>query len=401
MPVTVQIPTPLRKFTGGTQTVELPASALPELLDELSSRFPEISKHLRDDRGEVRRFVNIYVNDEDIRFLGGAAYRFRDGDTVLLVPSIAGGAAKTLRVMKFGGSSLIDSAAIRHVTNVIRDEIEEGLPLIVCSACGGVTNSLIEIADLVRDGKIDRALWTFDAVTERHRVVANELGGADGSLVVFGEIEELAIGVREHIFGRHNTEHDAAWRDEVVSHGERMSVRLVAAALREIGVAADAIDASSVIVTDEAFGSATPLRRETLQRAAETIAPLLSAGIVPVVTGFIGATRAGKTTTLGRNSSDFSATVLADAIDADEVSIWTDVDGVFDCDPRLTAGQATLLDELSYEEAMELAQRGAKVLHPRTIEPLIEKKIALRIRNTFNHQHPGTWIGPGVRSFAG
>jgi len=187
----------------------------------------------------------------------------------------------------------------------------------------------------------------------------------------------------------------------VLSHGERVSVRLVAAALRETGVASEALDASSVIVTDAKFGSATPLRSETRQRAAETIAPLLSAGIVPVITGFIGATRDGKITTLGRNSSDFSAAVLADAIDADEVSIWTDVDGVFDCDPRVASGEARLLEELSYDEAIALAQRGAKVLHPRTIEPLIEKEIALRIRNTFNHRHRGTWIGPGVRSLAG
>jgi len=199
MPVTVQIPTALRKFTGGTQTVELPASALPELLDELGNRFPEISKHLRDDHGEVRRFVNIYVNDEDIRFLGGANYRFRDGDSVLLVPSIAGGAGKPVQVMKFGGSSLIDAAAIRHVTKIIREEIEEGVRLIVCSACGGVTNSLVEIADLVRDGKTDRAIRAFDAVTERHRMIANEFGGAGDHLATVGEIEELAFAARERI----------------------------------------------------------------------------------------------------------------------------------------------------------------------------------------------------------
>ena len=401
MPVTVQIPTALRKFTGGTQTVELPASALPELLDELSSRFPEISKHLRDDRGEVRRFVNIYVNDEDIRFLGGANYRFRDGDNVLLVPSIAGGAPETVRVMKFGGSSLIDAAAIRHVANIIREEALEGRLLIVCSACGGVTNCLVEIADLVRDHKIDQALRAFDAITERHLAIANKLSSADDSRTLVDEIEELSGDTRELITGARNAEHDAAWRDAILSHGERVSVRLVAAALCRIGVAAEAIDASSVIVTDEAFGAATPLRGETRQQASERLEPLLSAGILPVITGFIGATRAGKITTLGRNSSDFSAAVLADAVDAGELSIWTDVDGVFDCDPRATGGEAILLDELSYDQAIELAERGAKVLHPRTIEPLIEKKISLRIRNTFNHRHSGTWIGAGARSLVG
>jgi aspartate kinase len=401
MPVTVQIPTALRKFTGGTQTIELPASALPELLDELSSRFPEISKHLRDDRGEVRRFVNIYVNDEDIRFLGGAAYRFRDGDHVLLVPSIAGGAPETAQVMKFGGSSLVDSEAIQHVANIVREEGAEGRLLIVCSACGGVTNCLVEITDLVRDKKTDQALRAFDAVTQRHLTIANALAGADDSRTLVDEIEELAAGARELVAGARTAEHDTAWKDEILSHGERVSVRLVAAALCRLEVAAEAIDASSVIVTDEVFGAATPLREETRQRASERLEPLLSAGILPVITGFIGATRAGKITTLGRNSSDFSASVLADAIDADEVSIWTDVDGVFDCDPRAVGGQAILLDELSYDEAIELAQRGAKVLHPRSIEPLVEKKISLRIRNTFNHRHPGTWIGAGVRSMVG
>ena len=401
MPVIVQIPTALRKFTGGTQTIELPASALPELLDELGNRFPEISKHLRDDRGEVRHFVNIYVNDEDIRFLGGSSYRFRDGDNVLLVPSIAGGAPETVRVMKFGGSSLIDAAAIRHVANIIREEAREGRLLIVCSACGGVTNCLVEIADLVRDEKIDRALRAFDAVTERHLAIANELASVDDSRMLADEIEELAVGMRELIAGACNEENDAAWRDEVLSHGERVSVRLVDAALCRIEVAAEAIDASSVIVTDDVFGAATPLRGETRQQASEKLEPLLSAGILPVITGFIGATRAGKITTLGRNSSDFSAAVLADAIDAEEVSIWTDVDGVFDCDPRATGEQAVLLDELSYDQAIELAERGAKVLHPRSIEPLIEKKISLRIRNTFNHRHPGTWIGAGETSLVG
>ena len=398
MPVTVQIPTALRKFTGGTQTVELPASALPELLDELSSRFPEISKHLRDDRGEVRRFVNIYVNDEDIRFLGGANYRFRDGDNVLLVPSIAGGAPETVRVMKFGGSSLIDAEAIRHVANIIREEAREGRLLIVCSACGGVTNCLVEIADLVRDKKIEKALREFDAITERHLAIAKKLSSADDARTLADEIEDVAAGTRELIAGACSVEDDSASRDEVLSHGERVSVRLVAAALCRIELAAEAIDASSVIVTDGVFGAATPLRGETRQRASERLEPLLSAGILPVITGFIGATRAGKITTLGRNSSDFSAAVLADAIDAEEVSIWTDVDGVFDCDPRAADGEAILLDELSYEAAMQLAERGARVLHPRSIEPLIEKKISLRIRNTFNHRHPGTWIGAGETS---
>jgi aspartate kinase len=173
--------------------------------------------------------------------------------------------------------------------------------------------------------------------------------------------------------------------------GERMSVRLLAAYLRQEGQAAQAIEATDLIITDDNFQSANPLFEETAKKSETCLRPLLMDGKVPIVTGFIGATEDGITTTLGRGGSDYSAAVLGQALKADEVWIWTDVDGVMTADPRLVP-EARTISTLSYREVAELAFYGAKVLHPKTIRPVVENNIPLRIKNTFNPDHAGTLI---------
>ncbi len=167
------------------------------------------------------------------------------------------------------------------------------------------------------------------------------------------------------------------------------------------GIPAEAIDATELIVTTGDFGNAVPIQPQTSQRTQARLGPLLESGVVAVVTGFIGATESGATTTLGRGGSDYSGAILGAALEADEVAIYTDVDGVMTTDPRLVR-DARVIDALSYAEMSELAYFGAKVLHPRAVRPVVERGIPLRIRNTFNPAHPGTLvvqqIAPGGRA---
>ncbi len=181
--------------------------------------------------------------------------------------------------------------------------------------------------------------------------------------------------------------------DAISSLGERMSIHLMAARLQELGQDAEAIEASELILTDDVFNSANPQMDETKAQCAARLQPLLERGEVPVITGFIGATKSGAVTTLGRGGSDYSAGILGAALNADEVWIWTDVNGVMTADPRVAANAQTL-PQLSFREISELAYYGAKVLHPKTIRPVVERGIDLWIKNTFNPTHPGTLIVP-------
>jgi aspartate kinase len=183
--------------------------------------------------------------------------------------------------------------------------------------------------------------------------------------------------------------------DEAVAIGERLSALLLAAWLESTGVRAEAINGSDVIVTDAVFGNASPLMEQTRDKARKALLPLIESGVLPVVTGFNGATLDGRPTTLGRGGSDFSASILAAVLDASELWIWTDVDGVMTADPRLVP-DAAVLDEVTYAEAAELAYNGAKVLHPRTLAPLVQKQIPVWSKNSFAPEKPGTKIVPQV-----
>jgi aspartate kinase len=188
--------------------------------------------------------------------------------------------------------------------------------------------------------------------------------------------------------------------DEAVAIGERLSALLLAAHLDASGVSAEAVNAADLIVTDAVFGNATPLMERTREKARARLLPLLERGVLPIVTGFNGATIDGRPTTLGRGGSDFSASILAAVLDADELWIWTDVDGIMTADPRLVAN-ARVLDAVTYNEAAELAYNGAKVLHPRTLAPLVECQIPVWSKNSFAIDKPGTRIVPHTNAALG
>jgi aspartate kinase len=318
-----------------------------------------------------------------------------------------------VQILKFGGSSLADAIAIRHVAKLIGECARDTETVVVCSACAGVTNRLVRITELVRAGQSIRALNQSWKLRLKHRALYAALGpensnpeaGArmDADSQIWTQLEDLGASLRALIAGASPEQADQAWTAAVLSYGERASVRLVAHALQHAGVRAQAADATNFLITDNEFQNATPLWNETRQRTREVLFPMIDAEIVPVVTGFIGATPSGKITTLGRNSSDFTAAIVASALDADEVSLWTDVDGIYDRDPRAakqSPEEFVLLENLTYDEALHLAERGAKVLHPGTIYPLREKNIVLRIRNTFHPEHSGTRIGPAAQAVA-
>jgi aspartokinase/homoserine dehydrogenase 1 len=303
-------------------------------------------------------------------------------------------------VMKFGGTSLGDAERIVNVANIVRDHSLEcqGI-VVVASAMAGVTNGIIRAARLAAQGDASAAKKTVASLRERHRDTASIL--LDGAterreyeIYAEGRFEELERHYDSYaILG----EMTVRSLDQVVGAGESLSVRLLAGCLRRQGVAAQPIDATELIVTDDHFGSARPLMPATRQKTRTRLLPLIGNDTIPVVTGYIGATEGGLPTTLGRGGGDYSAAILGACLDAAEVCIWTDVDGILTADPTLVP-HARTLEALSYAEAAELAYFGADVLHPRTIGPVEERGIPLRIRNSFDPSRPGTLVGdkPGA-----
>ncbi len=298
-------------------------------------------------------------------------------------------------VMKFGGTSVGSAEAISQSAEIIRNAKKDWPRLaVIVSAMSGVTDLLLKGAHTAAggDGETFRAI--ANELRNKHRTAIDGLierppaaSLRDFIASYVSEFETLCHAV--HVLG------EASPRavDAISSLGERMSIRLVAARLNQIGVPSEAVEAGELIVTDDVFGSANPLMDETRLRAQKRLGERLDGGEVPVITGFIGATKSGAVTTLGRGGSDYSAGILGAALDADEVWIWTDVNGVMTADPRVVLG-AQCLPELSFREMSELAYYGAKVLHPKTIRPVIERGIDLWIKNTFNPSHPGTLIVP-------
>lgn len=301
-----------------------------------------------------------------------------------------------LITMKFGGTSVGSPEAITNVAGIVCDETRRGNGVIVVvSAMSGATDALLGSVREAAAGNRWAYLNTAQKLRERHDEVLNQLvpaGHARESVrhevhAILEQHTELCSAVS--ILG----EATPRITDAAVSFGERMSARVVAAALRAAGTEAVAIDATQLIVTDANFGSASVGWPETNAAIEAKLHPLLARGVVPVITGFIGATTDGHVTTLGRGGSDFSAAIFAAATDSDELIIWTDVDGVMTTDPRIDR-RARVLPYVSYQEVGELAFYGAKVLHPKTVQPIFSKQIPLRVRNTFNPAHPGTLIGP-------
>jgi len=302
---------------------------------------------------------------------------------------------KPLRVMKFGGTSVGDASCIGRVVEIIRTAARDGDVVVVVSAMSGVTNKLVEAARQSEIGNSKAVAAIFEELRQRHQAAAEALihSTTERSRVQGKMTELLQAGDRlcqGTILLRELTPRT---RDLISSLGERLAVSLVAAALAERGVASAAIEATELVVTDACHGAADPCMDMTRERSEARLRPLLRQGIVPVVTGFIGATTDGVLTTLGRGGSDYSATIVGAVLEADEVIIWTDVDGLQTADPRLVP-EACTIPEVSYREAAELAYFGAKVLHPKTLRAVMQCGVPLWIRNTFAPERLGTKITP-------
>lgn len=297
--------------------------------------------------------------------------------------------------MKFGGTSVGSPEAITNVVGIVGEEIARGNQVImVVSAMSGVTDALIgSVKDAAGSSR-----WGYlscnNKLRDRHIEAVNLLT-SPGKLrdSVIAEIEAL---LRQHIelCQAVSVLGEATPRiiDSVVSFGERLSSRVVAAALRQNGIKGQAYDSNQLILTDDNFGNGTPYWNETEAQIRKTLLPAVENGFVPVITGFLGATRDGNWTTLGRGGSDYSGAIFAAATDSDELIVWTDVDGVMTTDPRIDK-RARVLPYVSYQEVGELAFYGAKVLHPKTVKPILNKGIPMRVRNTFNPSFEGTLIG--------
>ena len=295
--------------------------------------------------------------------------------------------------MKFGGTSVGDVECIRRAADIVVRAARETSVVVVVSAMSGVTNRLIDAARHAADGKASAVDDLSVSLREQHVAAANVLvsNEADRAQLIV-ELERIINEVANLCQGI-SLLHELTPRAHatVSSIGERLSARLMAATLHESDLKASVVEATDVIVTDDQYLQAEPVMKDVRERAQAVLQPLIREDVTPVVTGFIGATAEGVLTTLGRGGSDYSATTLGAALDADEIVIWTDVDGVLTADPRLVP-TARLLREISYNEAAELAYFGAKVLHPKTLRPVIESEIPVWIRNSFAPEKVGTRI---------
>jgi bifunctional aspartokinase / homoserine dehydrogenase 1 len=307
-----------------------------------------------------------------------------------------------LQVMKFGGTSVGNAECIARAAQIIAQGAKEAHCVAVVSAMSGVTNRLIEAAKTAQIGNGSGAAESVEALRAQHRAALGSLiQHEDERAKVSKQLDAvLAEGLRFCEGTALLRELSPRTMDAISSLGERLSAPIVSAAVTELGLQSEAVEATELVVTDEFHGGAEPQMDLTRSKSQERILPLLERGIVPVVTGFLGATPAGELTTLGRGGSDYSATILGAALDANEVIIWTDVDGVLTADPRLVP-EAQTIPEISYREAAELAYFGAKVLHPKTLRPVVQAGIPVWIRNSFAPEKLGTKITPEGRSIGG
>lgn len=299
---------------------------------------------------------------------------------------------KQTLVMKFGGTSVGSVEALTKATQIIKDARDEYPRVVaVTSAMSGVTDLLLQSASLAAQGKVDSLPEAESTLREKHFSAIDMLIKDQGLCgETKGEIDALIVSLVDlcraiAVLG----EASPRALDAVASLGERMSVRLLAAIAQEAGIKAIAIESKEFIITNAHYQNAHPDFRITMAKTRAALNPLMDKGIVPITTGFIGSTPEGVITTLGRGGSDYTAAIIGSVLPADDVWIWTDVDGVMTTDPRI-APEAQTLPEISYGEIAELAYYGAKVLHPKTIRPVIEAGIGLRICNTFNPSHAGT-----------
>ncbi len=300
---------------------------------------------------------------------------------------------KTL-LMKFGGTSMGSAPAIELAAQLIGSASQDWSRLVVViSAMAGVTNLLLESADHAAQGQANQYILAAQKIQEMHHTVIQTLiPDSKIKARTYQEIDRLISEFSNLCYAIHVLgESTPRALDTIAGLGERMSVRLLAAVLGAKGYPAKFVEATDLIITDENYQGAHPDLLATQKRTRDLLQPILEKGQIPIVTGFIASTPTGVQTTLGRGGSDYSAAILGAVLPADEVWVWTDVDGVMSADPRLVPDARTI-PVLSYREIAELAYFGAKVLHPKSIRPVIEAGIKLRVCNTFNPGHPGTLI---------
>lgn len=286
-----------------------------------------------------------------------------------------------------------DAGCIQRAAEIVVASANDAAPVVVVSAMGGVTDRLISAAQTSAAGNTDAAPEIGDILRQQHLAAIETLiASGERRAQLVNDVEAIIVEVTNLCRGTSLLrELTPRTLDAISSSGERLSARLLANVIGELGMDAVAIEGTEVVVTDNVSGRAEPLMTQTRERAAARLLPLIQGRSVPVVAGFTGSTTEGMLTTLGRGGSDYSATVLAAALEATEVIIWTDVDGVLTADPRLVPDARTLR-EISYNEAAELAYFGAKVLHPKTLRPVSEAGIPVWIRNSFAPALQGTKI---------
>jgi bifunctional aspartokinase / homoserine dehydrogenase 1 len=295
--------------------------------------------------------------------------------------------------LKFGGSSLLGADRMVHAARLVQDEFRARPVTVVVSAMKGITDKLLHVGHLLEQGRNALAHKEAQGIAELHRSTLHHLQlDPEEHERVEEDLETLTNDLLHETPRRGRLEVNGALLDRLASFGERYCARLFAAALGKIGVTSVPVASSDFVLTCENFGNAKPHLEHTRRRGREVLLPLLEAGIVPVVTGFIGATHDGRITTLGRNSSDFSGALMAHIVDAEELVIWTDVDGIYTANPKDSA-EAKLQHELSYDQAHALAASGAKVLHPQVLPLAAQTEMIVWIKNTFKPDARGTRIG--------
>lgn len=305
-------------------------------------------------------------------------------------------------IIKFGGTSVGTPAAMQQAAEIVRSQ--EGAwdrIVVVISAMSGVTNTLISCAEAALLRKEDEYREMISKLQERHFEAIHTLAPKAMQEKLQSDIDKQLDNLKAYcdsiqVMG----EVTPRGMDTISSLGERMNARIFSACLQQAGLSSQAVDATKLIITDDKFQNAHPLLEQTCEQIDSQLVPILEQGVIPVVTGFIGATKQGLTTTLGRGGSDYSASLLADCLNASEVWNCTDVDGVMTADPNIVP-EARVIPELTYDEMSEMAYFGAKVLHPKTIQPIVEKNIPLRVMNTFNPSHPGTRISSTSNALRG
>lgn len=298
-------------------------------------------------------------------------------------------------VMKFGGTSVATGENIQNVANLVMKSVKQGCNVVVVvSALDGVTDELFEAGEQAKKEKQDYIQAFKQRMLERHCTALTKAIKAPSIRKEVEQVVRKTIDELEKVLTGicYVGELTAKSKDYVLSFGERLSAPIVSGALRDLKLESQTFTGREAgIVTDANFGDANPLFNVTRHQLKERIEPLSEKNTVPVVSGYIAATQDGIVTTLGRGGSDYTATLIGAALAVDEVWIWTDVDGIMTADPKIVPS-AKLLDELSYQEAAEMAIFGAKAMHPRALEPLMKEGIPARIRNVFNISNPGTLI---------